>query len=1766
MPSSTDVDGLDDSGMLQFSEPISWKLGRPPIAINLLMKRLQQLLAELVTLEQTTVDRASLSTAARDLCAPALMQHKDKGVKAYVACGLAEMLRLHAPDAPYTAGQLRDIFELFVKQLRYLPHPDSPYISQYQHLLESLASIKSIVLMTDIPNGDSLILQLFTYFFDIGAKPGLARQIERHMNDILVLLVAECNSLPSEVVDIIVAQFLRANPTATITTTTTGVRKEKAIGEGGGGGKQTSIREHMAPPPPAYNMARVICTSLSCVDKMARYICQYFSEVILDASPSSRPSHHHHHRRSSLSPDPHSSPDPSGPHEPTDDDLNELRKAHLLVKELWRAAPSVLQNVIPQLEQELLAENVQLRLLATDTIGEMSATSPAPPLNSAITVGPAVICAWGGSFASTCPASWRLWLGRVNDKSWLVRSKWVECATKVLQTLSPNTAAGQNAAQALVPRIADKLNDTDERVRLATCRSIGEDLDYASVKLKLNKSNCGEKLLENLALRAKDKKHSVRVEGMRVLARMWDEGYEDMRKGEEAVVKLLGWIPGRLLETSYVNDKDVNVLLDRVMWEVLLPLEYPPGCLESGKKKPVAANGKGKSGAKAKGKGKEKEAAKKSTTSTTRTLREKKPHPKQKDTLDFSDSDEELSDPPESGEDEGREPDQESESEVEEGEAGVDENQQPLASQNSAMLTHDHNRTIRLLHLAHNLSPRSLRALLALASRQLSYSVVLNPFLDAAKNFGTTGHALSTTTTTGDSLPPPSQADNKARLTKLIDWLAGQFPDAARSREHLWKWVKLGDRRGWSLVREMLSVDAGWTQVVANLKEVVKRIEKTPGGGGGILETVLPLLYRSALLLWNKSHVPTIVAMSKEAAAGAGQKSPDQDLLAGEAGGDAIDNGLAITANLLLKEMSSHIPAVFKAHIASLCTIIQECAPPIPGTKKAASAAPEKLVSIDPSIVDTLSALSTFAKKYPQDVPRERKLHQALFALATSPLSTPHAAKHAVRVLMSAAMDRKEMYASDLVQRCITEWTFGGEGFIVRLGAMAEMVHVAPQTVMGEKSVISRIKQICVKECLTKVRKLSEGKVEPEWESESLLSDEGKAKILAVKTLVNMLRANPSSTDLTASIMETLLKRILIAKGEISPSPNTAPTPKSHRAHLRLVAANSILKLAAQSGRLDDLVSPELFNLVALTAQDRRAHVRLGFLGRLKKLLAAGRLGARWYATIFLVAHDPEVRDETGVWIRARAKAIASASSSTSMGGGRKVVANANIMELVLARLISLLAHHPDFPTDPKASPDELLDMAKYLAYYIRAVVTAENIGVVWYIAGYIKRVEDGINPGESERLYILSELTQALCWRWKEMNEGWMIEAWPGKIALPKGLFKKFDGGEGTETEKRERVDRITKEISMRVYLPEEMDEKVLDGLLREKKGRGEKVPTNGNWQAYGKKRKSDGGAGTVAAGAMKKRRQSRGGAVEEEEDREEESTIRKGKTPRKKRASLGESEGAGATPKTPKRTPKRRRKSGGGDDDNDDDARGVDVDNAGMSTVERRRSGRVVSKVVYAENEEEEGTGEELEEDDSDGESGEESGNGDGEDEDAEEGDVDKMDVDDPDPDPEPESNIRTNTRGEDAKQKGKIIPKTTTKRAKNTASNPRSRGSRKREENGDRDGDEAMSDVSELTQLESEVEKGEAQDDDTNESEPERGNVDEDRTGKETLEEALSKSTSKTKTKTPPGRGRGRGLNGSGSGKASELKMVEAEVQKSPVKQMVVGRVTRRGAAAR
>ena len=61
--------------------------------------------------------------------------------------------------------------------------------------------------MCDLPSADELLAEVFRDLFTI-VKRDFTRKVELYMADILVALIDECNSLPSDVLEVIMAQFI----------------------------------------------------------------------------------------------------------------------------------------------------------------------------------------------------------------------------------------------------------------------------------------------------------------------------------------------------------------------------------------------------------------------------------------------------------------------------------------------------------------------------------------------------------------------------------------------------------------------------------------------------------------------------------------------------------------------------------------------------------------------------------------------------------------------------------------------------------------------------------------------------------------------------------------------------------------------------------------------------------------------------------------------------------------------------------------------------------------------------------------------------------------------------------------------------------------------------------------------------------------------------------------------------------------------------------------------------------------------------------------------------------------------------------------------------------------------------------------------------------------------------------------------------------------------------------------------------------------------
>jgi sister-chromatid-cohesion protein PDS5 len=587
-----DIEGdLRGSKRLRFNEPLIWRAGKA-IPVSELLRRLRTLYEELQPMEQLDEEeqdaRRSLAPKAQELANSMLLGHKDKGIRAFAMLGIVEMFRILAPHAPYTTSQLKEIFSLFVTTIvPALVTPSDPYNAQHHSILESLGTWQSIVLISDIPGSEQLITDLFSNCFDVvsGTIRGsggdqVSKNVEFHMSQMLSTLVEESGTLPSSVVEVVLAQFLRADPSALANSS----KKTE----------HTSIPRELSS---AYTMAQYTCNT--CADKMARYIGHYFNAVLIDASENSAIAKTNKNKPKRRAHDSSDDEDESGlltP--PSEEDLHEAEKAHRLLRELWRSCPDVIRNVVPQVEAQVVGENVNMRVMAVQTIGDMVAGIGAAGRPPAVPLDPSAYPSQSSesysppsqnlgilltpnaphAFASVYPSAYQVFIDRHRDKAPAVRSAWVAEAAQIVLTSGGGKGLESEQESSLLQQIADMLVDQDEKVRLAAVQSIAR-FDFPSIIQKIgsngNVSDSGS-ILANLADRAVDPKPLVHTSALELLGRIWGVASGAIAEGNAVVRNIVGGIPSHIFEARYKNIGTINVVVPQVMYESLLPIGFPP--------------------------------------------------------------------------------------------------------------------------------------------------------------------------------------------------------------------------------------------------------------------------------------------------------------------------------------------------------------------------------------------------------------------------------------------------------------------------------------------------------------------------------------------------------------------------------------------------------------------------------------------------------------------------------------------------------------------------------------------------------------------------------------------------------------------------------------------------------------------------------------------------------------------------------------------------------------------------------------------------------------------------------------------------------------------------------------------------------------------------------------------------------------------------------------------------------------------------------------
>lgn len=405
-----------------------------------LVKRLTSVHDQLRDFDQDTVDTSSLDRCADELVDPTLLLHKDKSVKALVAACIVDILRLYAPEAPYTPAQLHDLFEFLTNQLKYAGDPKDPNQPEHFYVVDSLASVKSIVLVCDLDHADQLLSRIFAVVFDTVSSQ-TPKNVTLALSDILLSLLDEATSIPPGVINALTAQFI---PSRANSSSRASKGKDRASGPDDDNNTE-SAHERRA----AFRLAVDVARAAS--DKLQRYVSQYFSETVLASVNGGNGVRGARSGDDDDEDDEMSEPESSADDDDDDDEGTargrgrgkrraktkaraklakdshfvpgggarngmetgeyaslpaQLVDAHRLIRSLNRHVPALLLNVIPQLAEELTSNEPLLRILATDFLGQMLGE----PVGR-------------GDLAKNNPGVWKEWLKRARDKDAKVRIK-----------------------------------------------------------------------------------------------------------------------------------------------------------------------------------------------------------------------------------------------------------------------------------------------------------------------------------------------------------------------------------------------------------------------------------------------------------------------------------------------------------------------------------------------------------------------------------------------------------------------------------------------------------------------------------------------------------------------------------------------------------------------------------------------------------------------------------------------------------------------------------------------------------------------------------------------------------------------------------------------------------------------------------------------------------------------------------------------------------------------------------------------------------------------------------------------------------------------------------------------------------------------------------------------------------------------------------------------------------------------------------------------
>ncbi|KAI1903427.1 hypothetical protein AGOR_G00027070 [Albula goreensis] len=177
-----------------------------------MVRRLKMVVKTFMDMDQDSEEEKELYlNLALHLASDFFLKHPDKDVRLLVACCLADIFRIYAPEAPYTSpDKLKDIFMFITRQLKGLEDTKSAQFNRYFYLLENIAWVKSYNICFELEDSNEIFTQLYRTLFQV-INNGHNQKVHMHMVDLMSSIVCEGDTVSQELLDAVLVNLVPAH-------------------------------------------------------------------------------------------------------------------------------------------------------------------------------------------------------------------------------------------------------------------------------------------------------------------------------------------------------------------------------------------------------------------------------------------------------------------------------------------------------------------------------------------------------------------------------------------------------------------------------------------------------------------------------------------------------------------------------------------------------------------------------------------------------------------------------------------------------------------------------------------------------------------------------------------------------------------------------------------------------------------------------------------------------------------------------------------------------------------------------------------------------------------------------------------------------------------------------------------------------------------------------------------------------------------------------------------------------------------------------------------------------------------------------------------------------------------------------------------------------------------------------------------------------------------------------------------------------------------